>query len=186
MRLRAAGCWCAASGGGAASIAASCSPTTPTGRACCGRSRRPAPPASSSPTATSRRWCGISPSGATRRAPSSPNTAIVTTTMRPPLKLLSPMRRFAQLFAELDATTATGAKVDALRRYFLEADAGRCRVGDVLPRRRQAAAGGAVVAARERRVRACADRARGSSRRPTPPSGISRRHWRSCCRRRRG
>jgi DNA ligase 1 len=28
------------------------------------------------------------------------------------------MRRFAQLFAELDATTATGAKVEALKRYF--------------------------------------------------------------------
>ena len=30
------------------------------------------------------------------------------------------MKRFAQLFAELDASTATGAKVDALRRYFAE------------------------------------------------------------------
>ena len=28
------------------------------------------------------------------------------------------MKRFAQLFAELDATTATGAKVEALKRYF--------------------------------------------------------------------
>jgi DNA ligase-1 len=28
------------------------------------------------------------------------------------------VRQFAQLFAELDATTATGAKVDALKRYF--------------------------------------------------------------------
>ena len=31
------------------------------------------------------------------------------------------MRRFAQLFAELDATTATSAKVDALARYFAQA-----------------------------------------------------------------
>ncbi len=31
------------------------------------------------------------------------------------------MRRFAQLFAELDASTATGAKVDALKRYFAQA-----------------------------------------------------------------
>jgi DNA ligase-1 len=31
------------------------------------------------------------------------------------------MRRFAQLFAELDATTATSAKVDALKRYFAAA-----------------------------------------------------------------
>jgi len=31
------------------------------------------------------------------------------------------MRRFARLFADLDATTATGAKVDALVRYFDEA-----------------------------------------------------------------
>lgn len=31
------------------------------------------------------------------------------------------MKRFAQLFAELDATTATGAKVDALKRYFAHA-----------------------------------------------------------------
>ncbi len=34
-----AGCACAATGGGAASTAASCSPTTPTGPRCCGRSR---------------------------------------------------------------------------------------------------------------------------------------------------
>jgi DNA ligase-1 len=33
------------------------------------------------------------------------------------------VRQFAQLFAELDATTATGAKVDALKRYFAVADA---------------------------------------------------------------
>ena len=31
------------------------------------------------------------------------------------------MKRFAHLFAELDATTATGAKVDALKRYFAAA-----------------------------------------------------------------
>ena len=31
------------------------------------------------------------------------------------------MRRFAQLFAELDATTATSAKVEALKRYFAAA-----------------------------------------------------------------
>ena len=31
------------------------------------------------------------------------------------------MKRFAQLFAELDASTATGAKVDALKRYFAQA-----------------------------------------------------------------
>ena len=31
------------------------------------------------------------------------------------------MKRFARLFAELDATTATGAKVDALKRYFAAA-----------------------------------------------------------------
>jgi DNA ligase-1 len=32
------------------------------------------------------------------------------------------VRQFAQLFAELDATTATGAKVDALKRYFAVAE----------------------------------------------------------------
>ena len=31
------------------------------------------------------------------------------------------MKRFAQLYAELDASTATGAKVDALKRYFAQA-----------------------------------------------------------------
>jgi len=31
------------------------------------------------------------------------------------------MRRFSQLFAELDASTATGAKVEALKRYFVAA-----------------------------------------------------------------
>ena len=31
------------------------------------------------------------------------------------------MKRFARLYAELDASTATGAKVDALRRYFAAA-----------------------------------------------------------------
>ena len=31
------------------------------------------------------------------------------------------MKRFAQLFASLDATTATRAKVEALKRYFAEA-----------------------------------------------------------------
>jgi DNA ligase-1 len=31
------------------------------------------------------------------------------------------MKRFAQLFADLDASTATGAKVDALKRYFAQA-----------------------------------------------------------------
>ena len=33
------------------------------------------------------------------------------------------MKRFAQLFTELDASTATGAKVDALKRYFAQAPA---------------------------------------------------------------
>jgi DNA ligase-1 len=33
------------------------------------------------------------------------------------------MRRFSHLFAELDATTSTNAKVEALRRYFAEAPA---------------------------------------------------------------
>lgn len=33
------------------------------------------------------------------------------------------MKAFARLFAELDASTATTAKVDALRRYFAQADA---------------------------------------------------------------
>ena len=32
------------------------------------------------------------------------------------------MRRFAQLFAELDETTATGAKIEALKRYFAAAE----------------------------------------------------------------
>ncbi|MBL7985152.1 MAG: hypothetical protein JNM91_09145, partial [Flavobacteriales bacterium] len=32
------------------------------------------------------------------------------------------MIREAQLFDELDATTVTNAKVDALARYFVEAD----------------------------------------------------------------
>ena len=38
------------------------------------------------------------------------------------------MKRFAQLFNELDASTATSAKVDALKRYFAhaaDADAAR-------------------------------------------------------------
>ena len=30
------------------------------------------------------------------------------------------MKRFAQLFNELDASTATTAKVDALKRYFAQ------------------------------------------------------------------
>jgi DNA ligase-1 len=34
------------------------------------------------------------------------------------------MKRFARLFAELDATTATSAKVAALQRYFAEAAPG--------------------------------------------------------------
>ena len=33
------------------------------------------------------------------------------------------MRQFAALFAELDASTATTAKVDTLKRYFAIADA---------------------------------------------------------------
>jgi len=33
------------------------------------------------------------------------------------------MKRFAALFAELDATTSTNAKVDALQRYFGQAPA---------------------------------------------------------------
>ena len=33
------------------------------------------------------------------------------------------MKRFAQLFAELDATTSTNAKIDALQRYFAQAPA---------------------------------------------------------------
>ncbi len=33
------------------------------------------------------------------------------------------MKRFSQLFAELDATTSTKAKVDALQRYFAAAPA---------------------------------------------------------------
>jgi hypothetical protein len=41
-----AGCACAATGAGAATTAASCSPTTPTGRRCCARSARPARAAS--------------------------------------------------------------------------------------------------------------------------------------------
>jgi len=32
------------------------------------------------------------------------------------------LRRFSALFAELDATTATSAKVDALKRYFASAE----------------------------------------------------------------
>ena len=31
------------------------------------------------------------------------------------------MKRFARLFAELDRSTATLAKIDALKRYFAEA-----------------------------------------------------------------
>ena len=31
------------------------------------------------------------------------------------------MKRFAQLFNELDSSTATNAKVDALKRYFAQA-----------------------------------------------------------------
>lgn len=33
------------------------------------------------------------------------------------------MKRFVQLFAELDATTSTNAKIDALQRYFAQAPA---------------------------------------------------------------
>ena len=33
------------------------------------------------------------------------------------------MQRFSRLYQELDATTATSAKVDALRRYFAQAPA---------------------------------------------------------------
>ena len=33
------------------------------------------------------------------------------------------MKRFAALFAELDATTSTNAKVEALQRYFAQAPA---------------------------------------------------------------
>ena len=33
------------------------------------------------------------------------------------------MKRFALLFAELDATTSTNAKVEALQRYFAQAPA---------------------------------------------------------------
>jgi len=36
---------------------------------------------------------------------------------------VEPMRRFAELYAELDNTTKTNAKVDALARYFAEANA---------------------------------------------------------------
>ena len=41
------------------------------------------------------------------------------------------LKSFAQLFNELDASTATNAKVDALKRYFdqvIEADAACCLV----------------------------------------------------------
>ena len=31
------------------------------------------------------------------------------------------MKRFAQVYAELDATTSTNAKLDALKRYFASA-----------------------------------------------------------------
>ena len=40
-------------------------------------------------------------------------------------ELLGDLKRFARLYAELDATTATGAKVAALRRYFAEVGAAR-------------------------------------------------------------
>lgn len=33
------------------------------------------------------------------------------------------MKRFSRLFAELDATTSTNAKVEALQRYFEQAPA---------------------------------------------------------------
>ena len=51
-RSRRGGCACAARGAAARSIAASCSPTTSTGRRCSPRSRRPAPSACGSRTAT--------------------------------------------------------------------------------------------------------------------------------------
>ena len=53
------------------------------------------------------------------------------------------MKRFARLFAELDATTSTNAKVDALQALLRRGRAARRRLGGVLPRRRQAAPGGA-------------------------------------------
>ena len=60
------------------------------------------------------------------------------------------MRRFAQLFQALDASTATGDKVAALRA-LLRGRAGRRRgLGGVLPGRRQAAPGGAHGAAARR------------------------------------
>jgi DNA ligase-associated putative exonuclease len=65
-----------------------------------------------------------------------------------------PMKRFAALYADLDATTATNEKVAALTRYF-RAGAGRGRrLGGVLPRRRQAATDRADAAHVRARVRA--------------------------------
>jgi DNA ligase-1 len=57
------------------------------------------------------------------------------------------MREFARLYAELDETTATNRKLEALQNYFGSAAPGKRRVGGVLPGRRQAAPGGADQAA---------------------------------------
>ena len=56
------------------------------------------------------------------------------------------MRAFADLYAALDETTRTTAKVEALVRYFADAPARRRGLGGLLPDRPQAAPGRAVEA----------------------------------------
>ena len=49
------------------------------------------------------------------------------------------MREFARLYNELDATTATTRKLDALKKYFSANEPGKRRVGSLLSRRGKAA-----------------------------------------------
>ena len=96
----------------------------------------------------------------------------------------TPLKRFAELYAELDATTSTGAKVEALKRYFAAAArratppgpstswpaasrARWCRAGCCVPWPRSAPAS-----------------TTGCSKRRTKPSATSPRPSPTCCRRR--
>ena len=80
------------------------------------------------------------------------------------------MKRFSRLFAELDATTSTNAKVEALQRYFEQAPAAGRRLGRLLPVRRQAAAGGFHGKPRAAGLRGRADIRPGCSTSATRPS----------------
>ena len=91
------------------------------------------------------------PGRAWTRPASTPSTATTRPTKRPQRQPAAArgraMREFARLFAELDATTATNRKLEALQAYFSQRRAGERRLGGVLPGRRQAAPGRADQAA---------------------------------------